>query len=72
MLREESTQDTPEEYKNYEIEFHRELMNSCRRYIKKLSIFSIMGILDFVKQEAIELEKATTQNLDDEPPLDIE
>jgi len=72
MITEESTQKTLEEYKNYEIELRRELMNSCRKYIKKLSIFSILGILDYVKQEAIDLESATSHNLENEPSIDIE
>ncbi len=71
MITEETTQKTSEEYKNYEIEFHRELMNSCRKYIKKLSIYTILGILDFVKQEAIELENATSHDLKDDASIDI-
>ena len=69
---EESTQNTSEEYKNYEMELHREIMSSCRKYIKKISIFSILGILDYIKQEAVELENATSQNLKRDPSIDIE
>jgi len=69
---EESTQNNSEEYKNYEMELHREIMSSCRKYIKKISIFSILGILDYVKQEAVELENATSQNLKRDPSIDIE
>ena len=72
MITEETTQNTSEEIKNYEIELHREIMNSCRKYIKKISIFTILGILDYVKQEAVELENATSQNLKREPSIDIE
>jgi hypothetical protein len=72
MITEETTQNNAEEYKNYEIELHREIMSSCRKYIKKISIFSILGILDYVKQEAIELENATSQNLKRDPSIDIE
>ncbi len=50
---------TLEEYRALETELHRELMKICREYINDLGIVSIMGILDIVKQEAIELEKAT-------------
>jgi len=50
---------TLEEYRALETELHRELMKVCREYINDLGIVSIMGILDIVKQEAIELEKAT-------------
>lgn len=51
------------DYKNMEISLHRDLMNSCRKYINDLSIVSILGILDIVKQESIELEKATNRNI---------
>ena len=72
MLTEENTKNTSEEYKNYEIELHREIMSSCRKYINKISIFSIIGILDYVKQEAVELENATSHNIKNEPTIDIE
>jgi hypothetical protein len=72
MITEETTQNNSEEYKNYEMELHREIMNSCRKYIKKISIFSILGIIDYVKQEVVELENATTQNLKRDPTIDIE
>ena len=72
MITEETTQNNSEEYKNFEMELHREIMNSCRKYIKKTSIFSILGILDYVKQEVVELENATTQNLKRDPTIDIE
>ncbi len=52
-----------EDYKNMEVTLHRDLMSSCRKYINHLSIVSILGILDVVKQEAIELEKATNRNI---------
>ena len=68
---EETTEKTPNEYKDYEIELHRELMNSCRKYIKKLSVYTILGILDFIKQETIELENATSQNIKDDPSIEI-
>ena len=50
---------TLKEYRALETELHRELMKICREYINDLGIVSIMGILDIVKQEAIELERAT-------------
>ena len=52
-----------EDYKNMEIALHRDLMNSCRKYVNDLSIVSILGILDIVKQESIELERATKHNI---------
>ena len=50
---------TLEEYRQLEMQLHLELMNTCRKYISKLGIVSIIGILDIVKQETIELERAT-------------
>jgi len=52
---------TLEEYRALEVALHRELMNTCRKYIGDLGIVSIMGILDIVKQETIELERATSK-----------
>ena len=54
------------EYRALEIELHRELMKSCRRYINQLGIVSIIGIIDIVKQETIELERATKETMSDE------
>lgn len=59
MFPNEDVANTLEEYRNYEIQLHHELMNCCRKYISKVTIVSILGILDIVKQEAIELEQAT-------------
>jgi hypothetical protein len=55
-----------EEYKSFEIQLHHELMNSCRKFIGRLNIVSILGILEIVKQEAIELESATRTSYKDE------
>jgi hypothetical protein len=52
---------TLEEYRALEVELHRDLMKVCRKYINELGIVSIMGILDIVKQESMELEKATSK-----------
>jgi hypothetical protein len=62
VLSEENGQETLDQYRNWENQLHLELMNSCRRYITKLGIVSIVGILDVVKQETIELEKATRKS----------
>jgi hypothetical protein len=51
------------EYRSSEADLHIELMNICRKYMSKLGIISIMGILDIVKQETIELEKATRKSV---------
>ena len=59
MMSGENVSGTLKDYKTYEIQLHRELINSCRKYSNSLSIVSILGILDIVKQETIELEHAT-------------
>lgn len=68
----ETTQKASQDYKDYEIELHREIMNSCRKYKNKLGIYTILGILDYVKQETIELENVTSHNLDNDPSIDLE
>ena len=55
-----------EDYRTAETELHTELMAVSRKYINKLGIVSLMGVLDIVKQEIRELEKATNKNLDTE------
>ena len=60
---------TLEEYRALEVELHRDLMKVCRKYINELGIVSIMGILDIVKQESMELEKATSKIMKGEEPL---
>jgi hypothetical protein len=59
---------TLEEYRALEVELHRDLMKICRKYINELGIVSIMGIIDIVKQEAMELEKATSKIMKGEEP----
>ncbi len=46
-----------DEYKAMETRLYGELVKSCQSYITKLSIISIVGILDLVKQEIKDLEK---------------
>jgi len=73
MLPGDNVTDTLKSYKDYEIQLHREIINSCRKYLKTLSIVSILGILDIVKHETIELEQATkntlNQNVDSEQDI---
>ena len=57
-----------EEYKTLETKLYGELMRSCQRYGTKLRIISILGILDFVKQEIMDLEKENMKFMDDESP----
>jgi len=52
---------TLEKYRALELQMHRELMDVCRKYINELGIVSIVGIIDIVKQETVELERATSK-----------
>ena len=62
-------EDLPaEEYKTLETRLYGELIRSCQRYGTKLRIISILGILDFVKQEIMDLEKENMKFMDDESP----
>ena len=54
-----------EEYRNAEAELHTELMSISRKYLPKLGIVSLMGVLDVVKQEVRELERVSRRNIDD-------
>jgi len=49
-------------YREVEIGFHRELMNVCRKYINYLNLVSVVGTIETVKQEAIELIRATSKD----------
>jgi len=62
-------------YKIIETRLYGELTKTCRRYSSELSIISILGILDIVKQEMIELDKtgrsfSKTQALDNDDFVD--
>jgi len=46
-----------DEYKSMETKLYGELVKSCQSYSAKLSIISVVGILDIVKQEIKDLEK---------------
>ncbi len=46
-----------DEYKSMETCLYGELIKPCRSYNNKLSIISIVGILDLVKQELMDLDK---------------
>lgn len=61
-------EDLPlEEYKTLETRLYGELMRSCQRYFTKLRIISILGILDFVKQEVWNLERENMKFMDKRP-----
>jgi len=53
------------DYRQLESTLHRDLMNCSRKYLNDLGIVSIVGIMDIVKQEIIELEKATKKSLNE-------
>lgn len=67
----ELNQNTLDEYREVEITFHRDLMNVCRRYMNQLGIASIVGIIDIVKRETIDLGAATRQNIRNEEPKNM-
>ena len=54
---------TLEEYRKLEANLHTEIMNCSRKYLNDLGIVSIAGIIDIVKQEVMELEKAMKQSV---------
>ena len=47
------------EYKTVETRLYGELMKACRRYTNDLSLISILGILDIVKEEMKDLDKTS-------------
>ena len=65
MCPDELVGTTLEEYKALEVEFHRDLMRSCRKYLNYLDIVSIVGIIDIVKRESVELERVARKNIPD-------
>ena len=46
-----------DEYSILESRLYGELMRSCQKYMSKIRIISILGVLDFVRQDVINLEK---------------
>ena len=60
--------DSPKliEYKAMETRLYGELLKACRFYHNKLSIISIVGILELVSQEIKDLDKTDFKNVDDE------
>ena len=59
--------DSPKllEYKAMETRLYGELLKACRRYHNKLSIISIVGILDLVNQEMKDLDKSDFKVMDE-------
>jgi len=54
------------DYRELEMQLHLDLMGVCRKYVTRLGIVSIIGIFDLVKQEAMELERATREDIEEE------
>ncbi len=59
--------DSPKllEYKAMETRLYGELLKACRRYHNKLSIISIVGILELVSQEMKDLDKTDFRIMDE-------
>jgi hypothetical protein len=59
--------DSPKllEYKAMETRLYGELLKACRRYHNKLSIISLVGILDLVSQEMKDLDKSDFKIMDE-------
>jgi len=60
----EEDSNSLQRHRSLESSLHRDLLNCCRRYSNEIGIISVMGILDIVKQEVVELEKATRANIE--------
>ena len=60
--------DSPKliEYKAMETRLYGELMKSCRFYQNKLTLISILGILELVRQDIRELDKTNIKNADED------
>ncbi len=54
------------EYKAMETKLYGDLLKSCRFYQNKLTLISILGILELVSQDIRELDKTNVRNADDE------
>jgi hypothetical protein len=54
------------EYKAMETRLYGELMKSCRFYQNKLTLISILGILELVRQDIRELDKTNIKNVDED------
>ena len=55
-----------DEYKSMETKLYGELVKSCQSYSTKLSIISIIGILDLIKQEIKDLDKEKFKFMQDD------
>lgn len=66
MLPDNIDEGSANDYKSIEMEFHRDIMSTCRRYINHLNLVSIIGTLDMAKHETIELMRATKKDISHE------
>jgi len=66
--REPNVFDSPNlfEYKSWETQLYGELLKACRRYNNKLSIISIVGILELISQEMKDLDKTDSKDMEKE------
>lgn len=60
--------DSPKliEYKAMETKLYGELLKSCRYYQNKLTLISILGILELVSQEIKDLDKTNVRTAEEE------
>jgi hypothetical protein len=54
------------DYKAMETRLYGELLKTCRRYNNKLSIISIIGILELISQEMKDLNKTDFKDMEEE------
>jgi hypothetical protein len=54
------------DYKAMETRLYGELLKTCRRYNNKLSIISIIGILELISQEMKDLDKTDFKDMEEE------
>ena len=57
-----------EDYKTLEARLYGELTKSCHKYSSELSIISVLGILEIVKQEIRDLDKTSRRFMKDSRP----
>lgn len=72
--REELNQNdmSDDEYSVLESRLYGELMRSCQKYMSKIRIISILGVLDFVRQDVINLEKKNRELMSSQLPDEFE
>jgi hypothetical protein len=59
-----------DEYKSLETKLYGEIVKSCQSYSGELTIISIVGILDLVKQEIKDLDKQKLKFMNEEYPTE--